>query len=113
VDPIICPPGIALILCLSLPELGGSGVIDAQYPSWELRELHERYHHDRSLWSLEHRFGPVATGLVIGDTKYRRFADDHEGTLYLYAERGPFTFLVTPDSAGFSYRWEFGGPPER
>jgi hypothetical protein len=106
----VCPVELALTVCLSLPGMGTENTpVDARYPNWHLRELHERYREDKSVWSIERKFGPVSAGMVLGDTKYRRFSSERDRTLYLYTEYNRYIFLVTPDSAGVSYRWTFGG----
>jgi hypothetical protein len=105
---------LALTICLSVPNMGmemqPTDPMDIRYPNWHLRDLHERYREDKSVWSVERNFGPFAAGMVLGDTKVRdRVERDHDRTLYLYSEVNRFTFLATPDSAGVTYKVEFGG----
>jgi hypothetical protein len=111
----MCPVQLALSLCLSVPGLG----TELAQPSltdpvgnwremhWDWDQLHDRYRQSRKLWSIESHLGDFTAGMVLGDTRNLARIFDREETLYLYSNYENFTFLVTPDSAGLAYRWQF------
>lgn len=84
-------------ICMSLPTLNEPTKI-ADYPNWQLRQIHNQYNEDKTIWRRRVDIVGAQATLAFGNTsQYREFnLYKSRQTLYLFFKAGNTGFIYVP-----------------